>query len=207
MLATSPKMDSTRGRLPAGSRWRVSVSAWLLGALFAITLTFCVAPTNLEAAPASQEAVVVVLKDGTELSGVLVREDDDEIAIRSTFGVTTIDRSRVKEIRRGENPFRRDFEKRFTRAERIGKAKSFSDLGKWAEEKGLEPESARAHQKAIEIDPNWEVSRGALGHARLDGVWVDAARVAELEEQGYVVKGLDLVKGAPGAGASKTSQD
>ena len=200
MLATPPKTLTGRACALAEAMVRLSKVSLAAG-LFCLLLLG--SSPELQAAPFSEEAVVVVLKDGTELTGVLVRENDDEVAIRSAFGVTTIERSRVKEIRRGENPFRRDFERRFTRAERIGKAKSFSDLGLWADEKGLSAESERAHQKAIEIDPNWEISRGALGHARLDGVWVDAARVAELEEQGYVVKDLNLVKGAPGTTPAK----
>ncbi len=143
---------------------------------------------------AAEETVVIVLLDGTEISGVLVSESDDEVAIRSTFGVTTIARVRIREIKRGENPFTREYEERLARAERIGKAEYFVDLGAWALLKGLEEQSRASYRRAIAIDPDVEAARRALGHARLDGKWVDADRVAALEGEGYIVQGLDLVR-------------
>jgi len=137
--------------------------------------------------------VVVVLKDGTELSGVLVRETDEEIAIRSAFGVTTIERSRVREIRRGENPWTKEFEERFARAEKIGKASQFESLGTWSQKKGLEKEAKQAFQRALELDPESIIARRGLGQAKFEGRWVDAERVAELEREGYSRVGDDLV--------------
>lgn len=142
----------------------------------------------------AEETVVIVLEDGTELSGVLVRETDTEVAIRSTFGVTTIDRVKIKEIRRGANPWEKEFDERWARAERAKEAACFLELAEWAREKGLTDGAERAFEEVIALEPDHEAARLGLGHARHEGSWVDADRVAELEREGYVLQGVDLVK-------------
>lgn len=178
----------------------------------ALALPAAGAPEGAAPAPLAfraDESVVVVLKDGTEVAGVLVRETETEVAIRSTFGVTTIAREKIREIRRGENPHLREYQERLARAEKIGKADFFAALGEWASEKGLAAESRSAFSRAIALDPECLDARRGLGHARLDGAWVDADRVAALEKEGYVREGLDLVRrpagSAPPEGGSNGS--
>lgn len=162
----------------------------LLGALLA--------PGDLHARP--DESVVVVLKDGSELMGVLVKETEESVAIRTPFGVTTIERGKISEVRRGENPWVREFRARFERAKRLRKAEAFSELGEWAGLKGLEAERERAHEEALLIDPEHEISRLALGHARVDGAWVDAVEVERLLDRGWRRAGASLL---PPAGEAR----
>lgn len=167
-----------------------AVRGIVLASLFFLGLSL---PIEANSPGFAQEVVVIVLKDGTELSGVLVRETEEEIAIRSAFGVTSIERSRVREIRRGENPWTKEFEERFSRAEKIGKASQFESLGNWSLKKGLEKEAKQAFQRALALDPESVIARRGLGQAKYEGRWVDAQRVSELESQGYTRVGDDLV--------------
>jgi len=210
---TRSRADSRESRRDAALRPAgILAIATLAIAALAVAAPVAIAGSALLAGPGpapepprlalrADEAVVIVLLDGTELSGTLVRESESEVAIRSAFGVTTIARAKIREIRRGENPYQREYEERLARAEKIGKAEFFVALGEWAAEKGLAAQSRSAFERAIALDPECAEARGALGHARLDGVWVDAARAAALEREGYVREGLDLVRGAPGAPA------
>ncbi|MGE3165060.1 MAG: DUF1570 domain-containing protein [Planctomycetota bacterium] len=152
----------------------------------------------------TQQRAVVVLKDGTELTGEIIEETDETIVLRSAFGRSTIQKSRIKEIKRGTNPLREEFEERYVRA--ATSVTQLFQLAQWALENNLVVEQRRALGKILELDPNHQGARKALGHARLDGVWLDEQRVVELLRQGYALEGLELVKkagaGGTGAGAS-----
>jgi hypothetical protein len=56
-------------------------------------------------------ADVVILTDGTQIEGEVLRESDDEIEIKIPHGATTLPRSRVKEIVRKATP-EQEFERR-----------------------------------------------------------------------------------------------
>lgn len=146
------------------------------------------------------EKAVIVLEDGSEITGQIIEETDDAVVVRSAFGKSTIKRSRIKEIRRGKNPLRTEFLERFERAAKRENVSQLFDLSDWALDNGLIAEQRRALLKIIDIEPNHERARGALGHARLDGEWVNERRVEELVRQGYRLDGLDLKKRS-GAGA------
>ena len=149
-----------------------------------------------------EDKAVIVLKDGAEISGEIVEETDDYVVIRSLFGKSTIQRTRIKEIRRGTNPLREEFNERFEKAARKKRVPDLFDLARWALDKGLLVENKRALTKVIEIDVDHEGARKALGHARFDGDWVDDTRVDEMLRRGYKLVGLDLVKKKTGESGS-----
>ncbi|MEM7263099.1 MAG: DUF1570 domain-containing protein, partial [Planctomycetota bacterium] len=159
------------------------------------------APTDL-ATLAADEAVVV-LHDGTEVTGKIVKEDEDAVYVGSVFGTQKIPRSKIKEIRRGSNPLREQFEDRFAEATDRKSVASLVELGEWAGEKGLTVEAKRAFEKVVELDSENEKARTALGHAKHEGKWVDAKRVRELQGQGYELVGLELRKKSGGAAVPK----
>lgn len=150
---------------------------------------------------APEEPAVVVLRDGVELTGSIIEETDDHIVLRTLFGRSTIERARIREIRRGANPLRDEFQQRFERAIERRQVRELLDLARWAQDHQLAVESQRALQKVLEYDPDHADARQRLGHARLDGTWVDEKRVADLLTQGYVLEGLDLVRRAAAEGA------
>lgn len=51
-------------------------------------------------------------------------------------------------------------------------AKGQFDLGKWCDSKRLKDEAKAAYRRAIEIDPEFEPARKALGHRKVLGRWV-----------------------------------
>ncbi|MGB1070415.1 MAG: hypothetical protein ACPG1Z_02020, partial [Planctomycetota bacterium] len=136
------------------------------------------------------ERVIVVLKDGSEVVGELVEETETEISVKSVFGVTTIESSRIEEVVRGEEVDRREFRKREKSANRRGSAKAFLDLARWAEQRGLSAQSVSAYQRVLELDPENESARIALGWGQTtDGVWKKPSEVKELIAKGWNLSG------------------
>ncbi len=201
----------TRLRTGQFTPWeRARMSRLMIGAVVLIALTsatfelFCsdravraAASVDAKQEPnaVQDEDAVIVLKDGTEVTGKIAKEDDVAVYVRSVFGTQKILRSKIKEIRRGKSPLRDEFETRFTEGVKRKSARLLNELGQWAGEKGLAVEAIRAFEKVIELDSEDATAREALGHARLDGKWIDAKRVRELLGQGYVRDGMDLKPG------------
>ena len=149
------------------------------------------------------ERVIVVLKDGSEVVGELVEETETEISVKSVFGVTTIESTRIEEVIRGEEVDRREFRKREKSANRRGSAKAFLDLARWAEQRGLSAQSMSAYQRVLELDPENEPARIALGWGQTsDGVWKKPSEVKELIAKGWNLSGGKL--SAPGGTGEST---
>ena len=139
------------------------------------------------------ERVIVVLKDGSEVVGELVEETENDISVKSVFGVTTIESSRIEEVIRGEEVDRREFRKREKSANRRGSAKAFIDLARWAEDRGLTAQATSAWQRALELDPQSEVAKVALGWGQTaDGSWKKPSEVRDLIAKGWSLSGGKL---------------
>ena len=108
--------------------------AILLGFLFASLPVMALCPSGAvtELAVEEGERVIVVLKDGSEVIGEVIEESEEKISVKSVFGVTSIEMSRVESIIRGAEVSRREFEQRQKRAIRRGSAAGWHSLGRWA---------------------------------------------------------------------------
>ncbi|MEE8142563.1 MAG: hypothetical protein V3T77_05645, partial [Planctomycetota bacterium] len=155
----------------------------------------------------AKNQVVVVLKDGLELTGTLIRETDEGVTIRTNVGVSSIERSRILEVRYGVNPYREEFEERFERASRARSAARLFRVAEWAYDKGLQVEWRRTLEKIIEIEPDHISARTDLGHARLAGEWVNRRRSEELQREGYRLEGVELIRAATPAAPRETPRD
>ena len=139
------------------------------------------------------ERVIVVLKDGSEVIGEVVDETETEISVKSVFGVTTIESSRIEEVIRGEEVDRREFRKREKSANRRGSVKAFLDLARWAADRGLEAQSKSAYQRALELDPESATAKIGLGWGQTsDGLWKKPGEVKELITKGWSLDGGKL---------------
>ena len=158
------------------------------------TMAVSTTGSGVALALAQNDLAVIILKDGTEVSGKIIEETDDAISLETDLGPTRIKRSRIKEIRRGAGSFRDEFKRRFDAAASKGKVAPLLEVAEWARDKGLVAESRKAYLKIISIEPDHEKARTALGHGLFEGKWVDEKRVAELTGKGYKLDGVKLVK-------------
>jgi len=58
-------------------------------------------------------------------------------------------------------------------------AKGQYELGKWCERKRLREEAIKAYERAIEIEPEFEAARKALGHKKVLGRWTSEKNYAD----------------------------
>jgi hypothetical protein len=140
---------------------------------------------------ASHDAVVV-MKDGTEVSGTIIQEDDTHISLRTVFGVSKIPREKIKEIRGGGGAIKGQFEERFKKSAAAKDVAALLELAEWARRQNLTVECERSLRKVLEIDGSNESARNSLGYARLDGKWLEPREVQEKLASGYELVGLDL---------------
>lgn len=58
-------------------------------------------------------------------------------------------------------------------------AKGQYDLGRWCDQKKLKEEALKAYERSIEIDPDFEPARKALGHKKVLGRWTSEKNYAD----------------------------
>ncbi|HIC24018.1 MAG TPA: DUF1570 domain-containing protein [Planctomycetes bacterium] len=139
------------------------------------------------------ERVIVVLKDGSEVIGEVVEENAQRISVSSVFGVTSIEMDRVESIIRGEEVDRREFDQRQKRALRRGSAAGWYSLGVWAQERGLADKARSSFESALDIDPEHEPSKIALGWGKVEGEWKNPEEIAALLDKGWRRDGANLL--------------
>lgn len=130
--------------------------------------------------PASADEVV--LRNGSVFSGE-VRESEGEVTVRFDLGTITFKRSEVRSITRSEDPIK-ELERRLAGArDTAGRY----EVARWAREQGLATRANEILRKLLELDPDHEGARRALGYERFEGSWLDgdAAMVA----RGFVKHG------------------
>lgn len=177
--------------------------AILLGFLFASLPVMALCPSGAVTALAVEEGerVIVVLKDGSEVIGEVIEESEEKISVKSVFGVTSIEMNRVESIIRGAEVSRREFEQRQKRAIRRGSAAGWHSLGRWALERGLQDKATNSFQKALEIDPEHEPSKIALGWGKVEGQWKNPEEAEGLVNKGWRRDGVNLLPPRAGAPA------
>ena len=131
------------------------------------------------------DRVIVVLKTGDEVIGEIVEENDEKIWVKSAFGVTSIQMDRVESVIRGEEVDRREYSQREKRATRRGSASGWFSLGKWARERGMAQPAREAFEKALEINPEHEPSKIALGWGKVDDQWKTPTEAEALIAKGW----------------------
>lgn len=111
----------------------------------------------------------VVLRNGSVLEGI-VREEDARVVVEVPGGSITLDRREVAEIRR-PRALVEEYERRLRDRDGQGPG-AYYDLALWAREQGLESRAQILMRKVLEIDPDHEGARRALGYHLYKGVWL-----------------------------------
>lgn len=125
---------------------------------------------------------VVYLNTGGAVKGKIVRRDEDEVVIRTPYGITTIATDDIDYIEEG-GPLREMYEERLKQI-KDDDADAHYKLGVWLRNVGMYEEAKREFNKVIKLDPDHQYARCELGYVRRGDRWLteDECRVAE----GYV---------------------
>ncbi len=159
--------------------------------------------------PALLLADVILFKDGTRLEGKVVHENADSVTVLfvrdGNEATVTYPRNRIDRIiPEDKTSHERLVDEYHQRAAAVGTGdvRGWWELATWAGERNLIKEREDALHRLLELDPNHEQARTALGFVRYDGQWVTRgeaergeaeARRAKLEaerqrkrDEGYV---------------------
>lgn len=148
----------------------------------------------LAASPVAGEDQVT-LKDGKTLKGELLDLTDAKVAIRVGGETQRLARSDVASIERSaEERVIQFVEKKLLEYSKGATVDAYRKLADLALKRGCLPEERSCLRKIVELEPDNADARKRLGHARLDGGWVDDEKVEASLKAGYVQQGDQLVK-------------
>jgi tetratricopeptide (TPR) repeat protein len=139
-------------------------------------------------------ADTVTLEDGRVLEGKILKRTKDAVEVEVTKGdltaVSYYAAKEVSEVKYGPAPreaLEKEFQERFEDTK--GTADAWYELGRWCTEQFLLKKAGQAFRKALEFDPDHELTRRALGYVFYDGKW---AR----EEDVMIAKGFVKFEGS-----------
>ena len=126
-------------------------------------------------------ADVFRLKTGGTVAGQLLESDAENYRIRTTVGIVRIPVSAVESIETAPTPFE-EYDRRVQQL--ADTAAEQTALAAWCDKQGLKAEQRRHLLRAVELDPDYDPARRALGYVRVGALWVDGRRVVERTPEG-----------------------
>lgn len=151
---------------------------WTLGRSGATTRAWCavLAGVLVGGTILAARADILHLKSGGSVEGEIIEQDDQSYKLRTIVGTITVPREAVERVETKPSILA-EYEQRRRQAEQTPAAQF--ELAQWCEEHELRGPARKHLKHAIELDPNFEPARTALGHVRVGGVWVDGSRVEQ----------------------------
>ena len=128
------------------------------------------------AASLPTRADIFHLSTGGRIDGELIYKDDQHYKIRTTHGTVLLTLDSVVRTESAPSPFEQ-YRKR--KAQAPDTPSGQVELAEWCEENGFNRERRDHLKRALELDPNYEPARQALGYVRVDGLWVEGRTIIE----------------------------
>ena len=115
-------------------------------------------------------ADTIRLSQGGTVEGQILERTDEGVRIRTLVGVMVVPHDAIDRIDEAPSVFD-EYETRRKAAPNT--AAAHVELARWCDQKGLKAEKKTHFQRAMELDPDCEPARAALGFVRINGLWVD----------------------------------
>jgi hypothetical protein len=115
------------------------------------------------------QADLIHLRGGDTLDGQVLDDKGDVYRIRTTMGVSDIDKSQVIQIEKADPPWVR-YEKE--KASLVDNAEGHFQLARWCRKQGLHSEEKHHLQEVLRHQPDNAEARRLLGYVMKDGKWV-----------------------------------
>jgi hypothetical protein len=122
---------------------------------------------------------ILHLTNGGSVEGTIIEQDAQAYKVRTVVGTVTLPAAAVERIEKKPSILD-EYVKR--RQEAADTPAAQVELAKWCEEQGLKSGWRTHLKRAIELDPDCEAARVALGFVRVAGMWVDGRTSAERPE-------------------------
>lgn len=117
-------------------------------------------------------ADVVTTQDGLALEGTVERQAGGGVRVLTDAGPVLVGPERLLAVKPGDGP--RTTWRRAVERAAPADAAAWYRLALEAEALGLRAEALEAHAQVLRLDPEHLAARRALGHERVDGVWMSA---------------------------------
>jgi hypothetical protein len=124
----------------------------------------------------SAQADILHLKSGGSVEGTIIAQDGERYTVRTLVGTVTVPADAVERFEKKPSVLD-EYVKRSKEAADTPQAQV--ELAKWCDEHGLRAFWRKHLKRALELDPDCETARVALGFVRVGGIWVDGRTVAE----------------------------
>lgn len=160
-------------------------SAWVLGAFLAWGPPDC---------PDFGTDDVVLFESGRRVAGTVERITRKLLHVRVAGTVKSYGLYKVMAVSYADAAAREEFRTRW--AATGATAQAWGELAAWCAGKKLGVEAVFCYCNALRFDADCRDARDALGHAQLDGVWLDREAVREKRSEGYELVSGRLVKKA-----------
>lgn len=122
---------------------------------------------------------ILHLKGGGSVEGQIIAEDGQSYKVRTVVGTITVPVGAVERLERKPSILG-EYEQRRTAAPETAAAQVA--LAEWCQEQDLTGPWRKHMKRAIELDPNCEPARTALGYVRVGGTWVDGRTLSQTAE-------------------------
>ncbi len=175
--------------------------ALLAGVVLGMSLGAAAAPPEC---PDFGDKDVLLFESGRTAAGSIEKEDAEKIYIRVGGDLKPYGRYKIVAVSRAGAAARADLAKRWKAAKNT--AAAWLELGAWCEGKKLGVEAVRCREHVIALDPGNKAAHLALGHAQLDGAWLDRQAVREKLAEGYVLEN-GVLKKKEGGGRTVTKDE
>jgi hypothetical protein len=137
-------------------------------------------------APALCGADEIFTRSGGHLTGEIVSRDDTRIVVDIGIGRVELPLGYVERIEASEAPF--TAYRRQARALAADDEDGWLALARWAREQDLRTQADEAFRRVVEIDPENNAARLALGHVKHGDRWMT-------QQESYVAQGLVSFEG------------
>jgi hypothetical protein len=148
-----------------------------------ILIPFGVAAVGLFARSAGADQVI--LDNGEVLEGKAL-EEGDSVVVRLDIGTVTLEKSEVREIKRGETALD-ELQKKKAGAKGESPAE-LHQIATWAKQHGLDSKARDLYRRIVAIAPNDAKAHQELGDRQLEGKWLS-------EDEYMIAKGFVMYEG------------
>lgn len=131
--------------------------------------------TFLMALSQTARADVFTLKTGGTVEGEIIKQDEAGYTVKTVIGTVRLARDMVVNVKTAPSPFA-EYEQRLAEVQQT--AESHYALANWCGKRGLHSKRREHLKLSIELNPDFEPARKALGYVRVGSLWVDGKKVA-----------------------------
>ena len=117
----------------------------------------------------SAQADILHLKSGGSVEGTIIAQDEQRYTVRTLVGTVTVPADAVERLEKKASVL--DEYVKLSK-EAADTAPAQVKLATWCDEHGLRAFWRKHLKRALELDPDCEPARVALGFVRVGGIWV-----------------------------------